>query len=85
MKYVSKLGAKSPVPLTIFWNPPVTLHQRHSYRFKVLMNHTIRGAAALLDVARESPDEPDVVGGVYENFDVQQVPQRLVSKNQNAL
>jgi len=55
------------------------------YRFKILVDNAVRGAAALLDVARESPDEPDVVGSVHENFNVQQVPQRLVGKNKNAL
>jgi hypothetical protein len=55
-----------------------------AHRFQVLINDRIDGAAARLDIAFETADQPDIVGGIHEDTDVEQFAKFWLYEEQDA-
>src|SRR5579862_8800212 len=51
---------------------------------QILVNHGLCGSAALTYVAPQAADEPKVRLGVHEDFDVKEIAERRILKNQDA-
>src|SRR5687767_4533493 len=69
------------VCITFRWLDELHVHRPH--RRDVLFDYGLHRPTTLGNIAAKSPDKSNVVGSIYEYFDVQLFKQTRVSKNQD--